>query len=312
MKAEYLKVCVLATAVGAAAIFVKNDYFFNVLTIAGLEALVVVGLSLLMGYAGQVSLGHAAFYGIGAYTSGILSAKYGVEPLLGMAAAQLLTLTIAFALGVPTLKLKGHYLAVATLGFGVIVEVFFKEAVELTGGPSGLVGIAPLGVGPYAIVSFKTYYLLTWAILILAVLISIHLVHSPVGRALLALHDSEAALRSLGYDVKKLKLGIFVFSSSLAALAGSLYAHFVTFISPYTFTFMHSVKFVTMVVIGGIASLWGALGGAVFLSVLPEVLFKFEDYEVVVFGLILIVVMIFSPEGLIHGLEKRLWRLVRS
>ncbi len=312
MRGEYLKLLILSLLILIVALVVHNDYLFNVFTMAGLQALVVLGLSLLMGYAGQVSLGHAAFYGLGAYTSGILSAKYGLEPLGGLLAAQVLTLGVAFLIGLPALKLRGHYLAVATLGFGVIVEVFFKEAIELTGGPSGLVGIAPLGIGSHFITSFKTYYLLVWGILIFFLLLSLHLVHSPIGRALLALHDSEAALRSLGYDIRRLKLGIFLFSASLAALAGSLYAHFVTFISPYTFTFLHSVKFVTMVVIGGIASLWGALGGAVFLSILPELLSHFEDYEVVIFGIILILVMIYTPEGFISALERRLWRLVRS
>ena len=312
MKKEYLKL--LGLALGVLIVFgtIKNDYLYNVFTVAGLQALVVIGLSLLMGYAGQVSLGHAAFYGLGAYTSGILSVHYQWSPIGGIMIAQILTLAVALVIGLPSLKLRGHYLAVATLGFGVIVEVIFKEAVSLTGGPSGLVGIAPLSLGPWVFTSFKSYYLLVWTVLLFSLLLSLHLVHSPVGRSLLALHDSEAALRSLGYNIHRLKLGIFLFSASLAALAGSLYAHFVTFISPYSFTFLHSVIFVTMVVIGGIASLWGALGGALFLSVLPELLSQFEDYEVVIFGTILILVMIFTPEGLISGLERRIWRLARS
>jgi len=312
MRWEYLKISILALVVWGVSFWVRNDYIFNVLTITGLQALVVLGLSLLMGYAGQVSLGHAAFYGLGAYTTGILSAKYGLSPIWGILLAQGLTLTVAFLIGLPSLKLRGHYLAVATLGFGVIVEVIFKESVNLTGGPSGLVGIAPLSLGTYTLTSFKGYYLLVWSVLLFFLLLALHLVHSPIGRILLALHDSEPALRSLGYNIHRLKLGIFLFSASLAALAGSLYAHFVTFISPYSFTFLHSVAFVTMVVIGGIASLWGALGGAVFLSILPEVLSHFEDYEVVIFGIILILVMIFTPEGLISGLERRLWRFAKS
>ncbi len=309
MKREYLKVSGLLALVLVLYFGLENEYLFNVFTMVGLQVLVVIGLSLLMGYAGQVSLGHAAFYGLGAYASGILSVKYGLSPLVGILLAQALTLTVAFLLGLPTLKLRGHYLALATLGLGVIAEVFFKETVGLTGGPSGLVGIPPL---PWLPLSFKSYFLLVWLLVILFLLVGLHIIHSPWGRALLALHDSEVALRSLGYNIHRLKLGVFLFSASLAALAGSLYAHCVTFISPYSFTFLHSVKFVTMVVIGGIASLWGAVGGAVFLAVLPEILSRFEDYEVVIFGIILILVMIYCPEGLISGLERRLWRFAKS
>ncbi|QJA05596.1 branched-chain amino acid ABC transporter permease [Thermosulfurimonas marina] len=312
MLREYLKIAALGGLVLGIFSGLRNEYLFNVLTMVGLQVLVVIGLSLLMGYAGQVSLGHAAFYGLGAYASGILTTRYGVSPLAGILLAQLFTLSLALVIGVPTLRLRGHYLALATLGLGVIVEIFFKEAVELTGGPSGLVGIPPLSAGGLIFLSFRQTFLLTWILVLLALLLSLHLIHSPWGRALLALHDSEPALRSLGYSIQRLKMGVFLFSVSLATLAGSLYAHFVTFISPYSFTFLHSVKFVTMVVVGGIASLWGAVAGAVFLALLPEVLTHFEDYEVAIFGIILILVMIYSPEGLITALERKLWPYVRS
>ncbi|RUM88751.1 MAG: branched-chain amino acid ABC transporter permease [Thermodesulfatator sp.] len=312
MLREYLKLGALALLVLAAFLGLHNEYLFNVLTMVGLQVLVVIGLSLLMGYAGQVSLGHAAFYGLGAYVSAILSVRYGVSPLWGLLGAQGLTLLLAFLVGLPTLRLRGHYLALATLGLGVIVEIFFKEAVGLTGGPSGLVGIPPFTVGSLAFLSFHQTFLLTWSLVLLALVVSLHLIHSPWGRALLALHDSEPALRSLGYSIHRLKMGVFLFSVALATLAGSLYAHFVTFISPYSFTFLHSIEFVTMVVVGGIASLWGAVTGAVFLALLPELLTRFEDYEVAIFGIILIMVMIYSPEGLIAGLEKRIWPYVRS
>lgn len=309
MRREYPKIIALVGVILGLYLGLRNEYLFNVLTMVGLQVLVVIGLSLLMGFAGQVSLGHAAFYGLGAYASAIISTRYGVSPLLGILFAQVLTLVVAFLLGLPTLKLRGHYLALATLGLGVIAEVFFKETVNLTGGPSGLVGIPPL---PWVPLSFRSYFLVVWILVILFLVIALHIIYSPWGRALLALHDSEAALRSLGYNIHRLKLGVFLFSASLAALAGSLYAHCVTFISPYSFTFLHSIKFVTMVVVGGIASLWGAVGGAVFLAVLPEILSRFEDYEVVIFGIILILVMIYCPEGLISALERRLWRFARS
>ncbi len=302
MKKQYLALIILGGFLLATGFINRNDYYFNVLNILILNGLVVIGLSLLMGYAGQVSLGHAAFYGLGAYTSGILTAKYGLSPLAALLAAQGVTLIAALLIGIPALRLKGHYLAMATLGFGIIVYVVFKELISLTGGPSGLVGIPPLQVAGFTFLESKQYYFLFVGVLLVSLLLALHLAHSPFGRALLALHDSEAATMALGYDTGRLKLIVFFLSAALAGLAGSLYAHFAMFISPMSFTFIHSVKFVTMVVVGGVASLWGALLGAVVLSLLPEVLTVFEDYDVLIFGTILVVIMIFLPEGLFKGL----------
>ena len=304
MKQNYLIFLLLCVAVVAFGFFNHNDYYFNVLNVLALNVLIVVGLTMLMGYAGQVSLGHAAFYGLGAYTSGILTSQYGLSPVLGLLVAQVVVFLAALLIGLPSLRLKGHYLAMATLGFGIIVHVIFKETISLTGGPSGLVGIPPFSILGKTLLSSKEYFYFIWGITLFVLLISLHLVHSPFGRALLALHDSEPATLSLGYDTGRLKLIVFLISAAFAGLAGSLYAHFAMFISPTSFTFLHSVKFVTMVVIGGVASLWGALVGAAVLSILPEVLTVFEDYDVLIFGTILVVIMIFLPEGLLKGLTN--------
>ncbi|WP_022854436.1 branched-chain amino acid ABC transporter permease [Thermodesulfatator atlanticus] len=312
MRNHYLALIALAIIIFAFGFLNHNDYYFNVLNILFLKGLIVIGLSLLMGYAGQVSLGHAAFYGLGAYTSGILTTKYGLSCLAALGAAQLVTFSVALALGLPALRLKGHYLAMATLGFGVIIYVIFKEMISLTGGPSGLVGIPPLELFGLTFIESRHYYFLFGAVLLVFLLVALHIAHSPFGRSLLALHDSEPATMSLGYDTRKLKLIVFVFSACLAGLAGSLYAHFAMFIAPTSFTFLHSVKLVTMVVIGGIASIWGALLGAVVLTILPEVLTIFEDYDVLIFGTILILIMIFLPEGLFKGLGNLLWRFKKA
>ncbi|OAG27805.1 branched-chain amino acid ABC transporter permease [Thermodesulfatator autotrophicus] len=304
MKNQYLALTFLAVVILTIGFLNHNDYYFNILNILFLKGLIVIGLSLLMGYAGQVSLGHAAFYGLGAYTSGILTAKFGWGCLPALGVAQLVTFIAALMIGLPALRLKGHYLAMATLGFGVIVYIFFKELISLTGGPSGLVGIPPLEILGKVFMESREYYFLFGGILFLALLGALHLAHSPFGRGLLAIHDSEAATVSLGYDTNRLKLIVFLLSAALAGLAGSLYAHFAMFIAPTSFTFLHSVKLVTMVVIGGVASLWGALLGAAVLTILPEVLTVFEDYDVLVFGAILVLIMIFLPEGLFKGLGK--------
>jgi branched-chain amino acid transport system permease protein len=296
--------------VALARLTVANDYYFTLLNIIGIHALLVVGLNLLLGYAGQISLGHAAFFGLGAYTSGILTATYGLDPWLALPVGLLVAGAAAFLVGVPALKLRGYYLAMATLGFGIIVYIIFNQTQELTGGPSGLSGIPSLSLAGFPLDSPDRLFLLIWLVLGVILLLSSNLVDSRLGRALRALHDSEAAAQSLGVDTARAKLLIFVWSALYAALAGSLYAHTLNFIAPSSFTFMFSIKLVTMVVVGGMASIWGSLLGAVVLTILPELLVVFHDYEIIIFGGILMVVMIFLPRGLVRGILD-LWELRR-
>ena len=204
---------------------VANDYYFTLLNIIGIHALLVVGLNLLLGYAGQISLGHAAFFGLGAYTSGILTATYSVNPWLALPVGLLVAGVAAFLVGVPALKLRGYYLAMATLGFGIIVYIVFNQTQELTGGPSGLSGIPSLSLGGFSFDSPDRLFLLIWVILGVILLLSANLVDSRLGRAVRALHESEPAAQSLGVNTSRAKLLIFVWSALYAALAGSLYAH---------------------------------------------------------------------------------------
>jgi len=299
-----------AAAVLLLAAVLQGDYYFSLLNFIGIHALLVVGLNLLMGYGGQISLGHAAFFGLGAYASGILTATYAVNPWLALVAGLLLSGATAFLLGVPALKLRGYYLAMATLGFGIIVYIVLNEAQPLTGGPSGLAGIPCLSLGPVLLNTPRRLYLFIWATLGGVLALSANLVDSRLGRALRALHDSEAAAQSLAVDTFALKLKVFIWSALYASLAGSLYAHTLNFIAPSSFTFMFSIKLVTMVVLGGMASIWGSLLGAGVLTVLPELLTAFHDYEVVIFGAILMAVMIFLPRGLVRGLLD-LWEFRR-
>jgi branched-chain amino acid transport system permease protein len=302
------------TLFGAAVLLiagvVHNDYYLTLINFIGIHTLLVVGLNLLMGYAGQISLGHAAFFGLGAYTSGILTATYGVNPWLAMLAGLLVCGITAFLIGVPALKLRGYYLAMATLGFGIIVYIFLNEAQALTGGPSGLAGIPALSVFGVKLDTPKRLYLLIWPVLGGILALSANLVSSRTGRALKALHDGEAAAQSLGVNTSRLKLKIFVWSALYASLAGSFYAHTLNFIAPSSFGFMFSIKLVTMVVLGGMASIWGSLLGAAVLTVLPEILTMFHDYESIIFGAILMVVMIFLPRGLVRGIMD-LWEFRR-
>ncbi len=289
--------------------FITNEYYLNVLIIIGINSITVLGLDLLMGYTGQISLGHAAFYGLGAYVSGILSARWDWPPLAGLVVALAGVGLIAFMVGNPTLKLQGHYLAMATLGFGIIVFIFFQELIPLTGGPSGLVGIKKMSLFGITFDTDRSYYQLVCVVLLAVLLLSINIVNSRVGRALRAIHGSEIAANVLGVKTSRYKVGIFVISALYAAVAGWLYAHYITFLSPSSFGFMFSIKLVTMVVVGSLGSLWGALFGTALLTSLPEFLAVLENYETVTFGLILMSVMIFMPRGLLRGIEDLLIKI---
>jgi branched-chain amino acid transport system permease protein len=279
----------------------KGGYLLNVLVFVGIHTILAVGLNLLLGYAGQISLGHAAFFGLGAYISGVLTATYAVNPWLAMIIAAVSVGIMAFIVGFPILKLKGHYLAMATLGLGIIIYITFNEAVDWTGGPSGLSGIPNIAIGQFVFDSdIKNYYLI-WAFTLGTMLLSINLANSRIGRALRAIHDSEIAARVMGVNARLLKVQIFALSAVISALAGSLYAHTMTFVSPTSFGFNFSVELVTMVIIGGLGSIYGSFLGAALLTLLPELLRAFQDYDIVIYGLLLILMTMFMPGGLVRG-----------
>lgn len=282
--------------------FVENYYYLQILTFIGINTLLALGLNMLMGYAGQISLGHAAFYGIGAYGTAIMTVHWGISPWLALPAAMGAAMAVAYLVGIPTLKLSGYYLGMGTLGFGMIVAILFREWSSVTGGSSGFVGIPMLAAGPVAFSPGRSYFFLVWGFVFASFIICQRIIDSRIGRALRAIHDGEKAAAAVGVDTRKLKLQVFVLSAAIGALAGFLYAHMVFFISPETFGFISSIRMVTMVVIGGMASIWGALLGASLLTLLPEWLHAFSEFEMVVYGLILMLVMIFLPRGLTRGL----------
>jgi len=223
-----------------------------------------------------------------------------------MLTAALLVTVLAFIVGFPILKLKGHYLAMATLGLGIIIYIVFNEAIEHTGGPSGLSGIPNLSIAGFKFdTDLKNYYLV-WAFTLLAMGLSLNLVHSRIGRALRAIHDSEVAARVMGVNARLLKVQIFALSAGLSAVAGSLYAHTMTFVAPASFGFNFSVELVTMVIIGGLASVYGSLLGAALLTVMPELLRTFQDYDIIVYGLLLVLMTMFMPGGLVKGIPAAL------
>lgn len=289
-----------------------NEYYLQLLIFIGLNTLLALSLNMLMGYAGQISLGHAAFYGIGAYVTAILTTTYNVEPILALPAAVGTAMIVAWIVGIPTLRLSGYYLGMGTLGFGMIVHILFREWSSVTGGASGFVGIPPLEIGPVIFDSRRSYFFLVWGVVLLSIIMCRRIIDSRIGRALRSIHDGEKAAAAVGVDTKKLKVQVFVLSAAMAALAGFLYAHLIFFISPGTFNFVASIRIVTMVVIGGMASIWGALFGASLLTLLPEWLHAFSEFEMVVYGLILMSVMIFLPRGLTRGVIDIYYRYRKS
>jgi len=291
--------------------FIANPYYLSLGVIIGIQTLLTLGLCLLMGYTGQVSLGHAAFYGMGAFISAIATRTYDWNPWLAMFVAMMATGGIAYVVGLPIFRLRGNYLAMATLAFGVIIYILLRELHQYTGGPSGLSAIPDLTVRGFAFDNDFRYYYLVWAFALGALFLSQNIVRSRVGRALRSVHGNEAAAQSLGVDVARVKVSVFVLSAMYASLAGSLYAHYVTFVSPQPFEFMFSVRLVVMVVIGGLASVWGSIFGTASITLLSDQLHRFGELDTIVFGGMLMLVMIFMPSGLTLGVRE-LWEQGRA
>jgi branched-chain amino acid transport system permease protein len=290
-------------------------HYTNLAIFIGISTMVTVGLCLLIGYTGQVSLGQAAFYGLGAYFSAVLSKTYDVNPWLAMLIAAIATGAFAYIIGYPIFRLRGNYLAMATLGLGLIMWILFRQLSQFTGGPDGMAGIPYLSIGGFIFdTSFKRYFLV-WFFCLAILLISQNIVRSRMGRALRAVHGSESAAESIGINVDQFKVKVFVLSAVYASLAGSLFVHHLRFVSPQQFDFLASVKLVVMAVIGGLASIWGAIFGAGTTRILSdELLLRFGVWDIAIYGLILMLVMIFMPEGLFVRLKDIFarWRLRHS
>ena len=281
------------------------QHYIDIMIFVGIFSLITIGLSLLMGYAGQISLGHAAFFGIGAYTSAVLTGKFGFNPWIAFLLGILLTAAIAYLVGIPSLKLRGHYLAMATLGFGIIIFIVFNEWDTMTSGPSGFSDIPGISIAGYDLDTDITYYGFVWIIVILVLLFSINVIHSRIGRAFRSIHGSEDAANAMGVNTSKYKIQTFVMSAVYASVAGSLYTHYMNFLSPSSFSLFFSIKLVIMVILGGgMANMWGAILGTWALTLLSaEWLHFLEEFEFLAYGAILLLMTIFLPRGLIGLIE---------
>jgi len=296
----------LAVLLALTPLYVTNPFSLSLFNIIGLYVIVVLGLNLFTGYAGQISLGHAAFFGLGAYGSAVLTATYQLPPWPTMLLVAGAVALVALVIGVPTLRLHGHYLAMATLGFNYAVHIIFVQWDEVTGGPSGLSGIPALTLGGLSFNTDLKFYYLVWAFALIALTLCLNLVRTGVGRGLAALAQDEVAASCLGVDVRRDKVRVFVLSAVFASVAGSLYAHYFGHVNPDTFSIFKSLDLVIMVVVGGLASIWGTLFGVSFVVILPYILEPLENYFDIIHGLILVLILLFLPQGFITGLWDQL------
>lgn len=281
-----------------------NSFYVDLAIRIAINAIIVLGLNLLIGFAGQISLGHAGFLGVGAYATAALPSHFGWHPILAMLAGAAAAGLLAALVARPIFKLKGHYLAMATLGLGIIINIVVRNEAAWTGGPDGM-PVPAMSLAGFEISGDKHWYWIVAVLLSVSVWASLNLIDSPFGRALRALHGSEVASKVVGVDVVRYKVAIFVLSAVFASIMGSVTAHYVGFVTPNLADFFHSIELVTMVVIGGMASVYGSVVGAVLLTALPQALTAFEGWETVIFGAILMLCMIFLPKGLVPTLAAK-------
>lgn len=278
---------------------VSSQYWLRVAVVAGIYCIYALGLNLIAGYTGQLSLGHSAFAGIGAYTSALLALRMGLPFWVTIPAAAAMAGLFGLFLGIPVLRLRGDYLAIVTIAFGELVRLVFLNWNALTRGPMGLPNIPKPVIFGYVLKTNLSFYYLVLLLVVVSVLLLTRLVNSRVGRALIAIRENEIAAQQMGISITELKVKAFVIGSLMAGVAGAVFAHFQAYISPDNFTYMESITMICMVVLGGIGSIPGAIVGAITLTVVPELLRSFAGMRMVLFGLSMVLLMLFRPQGLL-------------
>jgi branched-chain amino acid transport system permease protein len=284
-----------------------DNYFISLLNFIAIYSIASIGMMLLTGYTGQVSLGHAAFLAMGSYTSAILTVK-GWPFLVALPLSGIFAALVGIVIGLPALRLSGLYLAIATMGFAFIVDEILVRWESLTRGNLGIY-LSPPSIGPLTLDSEKSFYYLGLALLILALLAAKNILRSPTGRAMIAIRDSEVAAQTMGINLAKYKTVAFALSAFFTGIAGSLYAHKVTFINPESYTLLVSIELLVMIIIGGLGSLHGAIYGTAFVILLPQLIILTKEYlpsfvrdqtglEAGLYGLMIILFILFEPLGL--------------
>lgn len=281
------------------------EYLIHILVIAGIYIILTLSLNLIVGYTGLAALGHIAFACVGAYTSSLLALNFGISPWIGLLLGAILASIFGLIVGYPSLRLKGDYVALATFGLGIIIYSIAKNWVSLTRGPMGLPGIPQFSIFGYEISNVGSYFILVVIFVVITLFVIRNITNSPFGRILKGIREDEIATLAMGKNVNKHKLAVFVIGAFFAGIAGSLYAHYITFIDPSSFTVMESIAVLLMVVFGGMGSLKGSFIGASVLVIFPELL-RFlgmpsgvaAPLRQMIYGLLLIILMVWRPQGL--------------
>lgn len=286
-------------------IIIKNPYFLHIIIMSGIFVLLSSSMNLITGCTGRLNLGHAAFYGLGAYGSTILVMKMGIPVWIGMVLGGLISTFFGILIGVPCLKLKGSYLAITTLAFGEITRLAFINLIDLTNGPLGIRGIPappPLSLPGLGLIRFESkivYYYLILFICLICLAIIHRIMNSQIGNTFIAIREDEIRAETVGIDTIEIKIINFALGAFFAGIAGSYYAHYVRFISPDTFTLNETFSILTMVVIGGLGTFWGPIIGGVLFTFLPEILRVIADYRMIIYGLMMTGAIVFMPDGLV-------------
>jgi branched-chain amino acid transport system permease protein len=304
MQRRALGVGALIVAVALIPALVHSDYLLNLCITAGIYAIVVMGLGILLGFTGQMSLAQAAFFGIGAYTSGWFTTQLGWPVWPSMACAMVVSGLVALGVGYPCLRLSGHYLALATIGFGIIAQLVLINWKSVTNGSDGMTGIPAPAIGSFAFDTYGRYFYVVLLAVVACAYVAWRIKTTRVGRALEAIRENEIAARATGIDATRYKIVAFVLAGVYAGLAGSLLAHSTKFLSPDSYSFDQSVVFLVMLILGGSSSIGGAILGAVLLEFLPEVLRPLKSSYIMVYGAAVVVMIIFMPRGLVGLFEN--------
>ncbi len=283
-----------------------NNYYVDVLTIAGIYTVLALGLNIVVGLAGLLDLGYIAFYAVGAYSYGILNTEFGIAFWPALIIGALLSALCGIMLGIITLRLRGDYLAIVTLGFLMIVHLILNNWDGLTHGPNGILGIEPPSLGGFIFSSPMHFYYLILLLAGLAVFVVNRINNSRIGRAWIAMREDEIAASAMGINVTYMKILAFALGASWAGLAGVFFAGRYAFISPESFTFFETVLVLSMVVLGGMGSITGVIIGVALLIILPEVFREFQDYRMLAFGGAMTLMMIFRPQGLIGNPRRKI------
>ncbi len=300
--------CLIAVSCAFMLPFVLQGYGTRLLNTAAISAIAVLGLNYIFGYAGLISLAHAAFVGLAAYCVAILTTRYQVNPWLSSVAAIALTCACAYVVGRILLRLKGHYLALATLGLNVSFTIVTSNWIELAGGTNGISGIPSLTLAGMPLESERAFYWFALAVLVVLALVASRVRNSHLGRSMIAVRDDELATAMTGLPLTSIKVGAFTLGAAYAAVAGCLFAFHIRFVSPEDFNFSHSIIYLAMLIVGGEGSIIGAILGAVGVTLLPEILRGVGDAYLLVFGLLVLVILIILPRGLISLIDPATYR----